>query len=246
MKRLDAAKLPRHIAIIPDGNGRWAELRGDPRNAGHRRGTEVVREIVRACHEIGIPMLTLYAFSQENWARPGKEVDALMELLEHYLRDEAEELVSNGIRVQAIGRVERLSPQIQDELRDLMARTDANHEMQVTFALSYSGRAEIVDAIRNIARGVESGQLDPDAIDEKTVASHLYAPDLPDPDLLIRSGAECRVSNFLLWQSAYTELYFTDALWPDFTKDDLVEAVAWYQQRERRRGKTGAQVRGAP
>ena len=244
MNRLDAAKLPRHIAIIPDGNGRWAEARGLPRNEGHRRGCEVVREIVRATHELRIPMLTIYAFSQENWGRPPEEVDALMTLLEHYLRDEADELARNGVRVQAIGRVESLTPGVSRALEALVRRTEANDEMRVTFALSYGARSEIVDAARRIAASVEAGRLEVEAIDEKTVASHLYSPDLPDPDLLIRPGAEHRVSNFLLWQLAYTELYFSRTLWPDFTKRDLVDAILWYQQRERRIGKTGAQVRG--
>ncbi len=245
MGRLQAQKLPRHLAIIPDGNGRWAEARGLPREEGHRRGTEVVREVVRGCHELGIPMLTLYAFSQENWGRPRREVESLMGLLEHYLRGETEELMQHGVRVQAVGRIEGLPRETREALSELEARTEGNEDLTVIFALSYSGRAEIVDAVRSIARSVAAGQLEPDAIEEKTVASHLYAADLPDPDLLIRSGAEHRVSNFLLWQLAYTELFFTSQLWPDFTRQDLVEALDWYQKRERRLGRTGAQVRGS-
>jgi undecaprenyl diphosphate synthase len=244
MNRLDAAKLPRHVAIIPDGNGRWAEARGLPRNEGHRRGCDVVREIVRASHELRLPMLTIYAFSQENWGRPPEEVDALMILLEHYLHDEADELARNGVRVQAIGSIEALTPGVARALDELVRRTEANDEMRVTFALSYGARSEIVEATRRIAMSVEAGRLEVEAIDEKALASQLYAPDLPDPDLLIRSGGEHRVSNFLLWQLAYTELYFSATLWPDFTKAELVEAILWYQQRERRIGKTGAQVRG--
>jgi len=243
MTALDAARLPRHVAIIPDGNGRWAEERGLPRNEGHRRGCDVVRDIVRSCHELRIPMLTLYAFSQENWGRPPEEVDALMLLLENYIHSEADELVRNGVRVQSIGNTDALHPSVRKALDDLVARSEANDELQVTFALSYSGRAELVEATRRIARAVEHGGIDVEGIDEKCVATHLYAPDMPDPDLLIRSGAEYRISNFLLWQLAYTELYFSDTLWPDFTKTHLVQALLWYQQRERRLGKTGAQIR---
>jgi len=243
MSVLDATRLPRHIAIIPDGNGRWAEDRGLPRNEGHRRGCDVVREIVRSCHELRIPMLTLYAFSQENWGRPPEEVDALMLLLENYIQSEADELVRNGVRVQAIGNIDALHPPVRKALSELITRSETNDEMQMTFALSYSGRSELVAAMRRIARDVERGSLDVGGIDEKCIASYLYAPDLPDPDLLIRSGAENRISNFLLWQLAYAELYFSDTLWPDFTKRHLVEALVWYQQRERRLGKTGAQVR---
>ncbi|MEE8558118.1 MAG: polyprenyl diphosphate synthase [Myxococcota bacterium] len=243
MSRLDPNKLPRHLAIIPDGNGRWAEAQGLPREAGHRRGSEVVREIIRAAHEIGIRILTLYAFSSENWDRPEGEVRAIMDLLAEYIDDEGDELASNGIQVRAIGRLEELRPRLRRRLAALERRTEQNDEMRLTFALSYSGRAEIVDAVRQIARRVEAGQLEPDAIDEKTVAQSLYAPELPDPDLLIRTGVERRVSNFLLWQLAYTELYITDLLWPDFQKGDLVEALLAYQDRERRFGRTGAQIR---
>jgi undecaprenyl diphosphate synthase len=243
MRDLDPERLPRHIAIIPDGNGRWAEARGLPRNEGHHRGCDVVRDIVEACHDIGIPMLTVYAFSEENWARPSGEVRALMRLLERYLRRETDELARKGLRVQAVGSIERLSPAIRKQLSELAVRTHDNRGMQVTFAVSYSGRTELVDMARKIARDVEAGRLDLESIDEKTVVSRLYAADLPDPDLLIRSGAEYRISNFLLWQMAYTELYFCDALWPDFTPAHLREALHWYQQRERRHGRTGAQVR---
>ena len=246
MTRLDPTKLPRHVAIIPDGNGRWAEARGLPREEGHRRGTRVVREAIRAAHELGIRMLTMYAFSKENWDRPPAEVQSLMTLLESYLRGDVDELVENGIRVEVIGRIEELDPIIQRLAEDLQRRTEGNDEMRLTFALSYSGRTEIVDAVRAIARAVESGHSDPDAIDEKAIRDHLHLPDWPDPDLLIRFGDEHRISNFLLWQLAYTELFFTPTLWPDFTKSDLVEALIAYQQRERRLGKTSAQVRTDP
>ncbi len=243
MGRLDTASIPRHVAIIPDGNGRWAESRGLARNEGHSRGTEVVREIVRAAHELGIKQLTIYAFSMENWDRPQDEIDAIMGLLSRYIRHETDELEKNGVRVQTIGRLDMLSPKLQRAIRGLEKRTAGNDEMLLIFALSYSGRSELVDAMRGIAREVESGRLDPEAIEEKDIREHLYAPDLPDPDLLIRTGVEHRISNFMLWQLAYTELWITDALWPDFTKRDLVDAIHAYQQRERRFGRTGAQVR---
>ncbi len=243
MGRLEPASIPRHVAIIPDGNGRWAESRGLARNEGHSRGTEVVREIVRAAHELGIKELTIYAFSMENWDRPQDEIDAIMGLLSRYIRHETDELEKNGVRVQAIGRLDMLSPKLQRAIRGLEKRTAGNDEMLLIFALSYSGRSELVDAMRGIAREVESGRLDPEAIEEKDIREHLYAPDLPDPDLLIRTGVEHRISNFMLWQLAYTELWITDALWPDFTKRDLVDAIHAYQQRERRFGRTGAQVR---
>jgi undecaprenyl diphosphate synthase len=246
MAKLDPEKIPRHVAIIPDGNGRWAETRGLHREEGHRAGTEAVREIVRAAHELGVARLTLYAFSTENWGRPEGEVDAIMALLETYLRTEADELHRNGIRVEAAGRLHELSPGIQSELDSLMRRTESNDQMRLAFALSYSGRSELVDAARSIARDVEAGRLDPEAIDEKTLQGSLYLPDWPDPDLLIRAGDESRVSNFLLWQMAYTEFYMTPTLWPDFTKRHFVDALLEFQRRERRLGKTSAQVRTTP
>jgi undecaprenyl diphosphate synthase len=241
--RLDPRKLPTHVAIIPDGNGRWAESRGLPRNLGHKQGSETVREVVRAAHELGIKRLTVYAFSTENWERPREEVEAIMDLLDQYIEAEIDYLERNGIRVEVIGRVSMLDQRLQARIADLVARTEGNDEMRLTFALSYSGRAEIVDAVKSIAREVEVGRLDPEAIDEKCVQAHLYAADMPDPDLVIRTGGEHRLSNFLLWQLAYTELWTSDALWPDFTKSDLVDAIAEYQQRERRFGRTGAQTR---
>ncbi|HTO71216.1 MAG TPA: isoprenyl transferase [Myxococcota bacterium] len=242
MSRLDPRKIPRHVAIIPDGNGRWAENRGLPRVAGYRNGAEIVREIVRGAHELGIQWLTFYAFSTENWKRPSEEIDAIMAYLEEYIVRDADELVRNGIRVDAIGRLSNLSPRIQAQLGDLIRRTESNDEMRLTFALSYGGRAEIVDAVRGIARAVEAGVLEPEAIDEKCVQANLYCKDMPDPDLLIRTGGEHRISNFLLWQLAYTEFFTSDALWPDFTKSKLVDAVCAFQQRERRFGRTSAQT----
>ena len=245
MARLDPDRIPRHVAIIPDGNGRWAESRGRPRIDGHADGCEAMRGVVRGAHELGIRMLTLYAFSTENWDRPNEEVQMIMGLLDHYIDTEADELHRNGIRVTAIGRPQDLRAGTQARLQELIERTRDNDEMRLTFALSYGGRAELVDAVGKLLRGVESGELDPASIDEKTIRDHLYAPELPDPDLLIRTGGENRISNFLLWQIAYTELFVTERLWPDFRKDDLVDALVAYQGRERRFGRTGAQVRGS-
>jgi len=241
-RRIRAETIPRHIAVIMDGNGRWAERRGLDRVLGHRAGIEALRATVRAAHELGVRFLTLYAFSTENWSRPKGEVDALMGLLEHYLAAELEELDRNGIRLRAIGRLDRLPEVTRVKLEEALERTRDNSEMTVVFALSYGGRTEIADAARKLARDVESGKLDPEQIDEKTFAAYLYDPELPDPDLLIRTGGEARVSNFLLWQIAYAELHVTEVMWPDFRKNDLVEAVLDYQQRERRYGLTSAQV----
>ena len=241
-RRIRAEAIPRHVAVIMDGNGRWAERRGLDRVQGHRAGIEAVRATVRAAHELGVRFLTLYAFSTENWSRPKGEVDALMGLLEHYLEAEIEELDRNGIRLRAIGRLDRLPELARAKLDEALHRTRDNGEMTVVFALSYGGRTEIVDAARKLARDVEQGKLDPEQIDEKTFGAYLYDPELPDPDLLIRTGGEARVSNFLLWQIAYAELHVTDVMWPDFRKSDLVEAIWDYQQRERRYGLISAQV----
>ena len=238
-------RIPRHVAIIMDGNGRWAQARGLERNAGHRAGIEAVRDVLRAANDFGVRFLTLYAFSSENWGRPQDEVRELMRLLEHYLVEEIQEVMDNDIRVRAMGRLERLPPRIQKSVRDAVERSSTNQAMTLVFALSYGGRAEIVDAARKIARDAAAGELDPHGIDEKVFSSYLYEPELPDPDLLIRTGAEFRVSNFLLWQIAYTELYVTPLMWPDFRREHLAEAVLHYQSRERRFGKTSAQVDGA-
>ena len=237
-------RIPRHVAIIMDGNGRWAEARGLERNEGHRAGIEAVRTVLRTANDIGIRYLTLYAFSSENWGRPQDEVRELMRLLEHYLVDEIDEVMEHGIRVRAMGRLERLPPQIRRSVSDAIERSANNDAMTLVFALSYGGRAEIVDAARKIARDAAAGELDPHGIDEKIFASYLYEPEVPDPDLLIRTGAESRVSNFLLWQIAYTEIYNTKLMWPDFARQDLIAAVQDYQSRERRFGKTSAQVLG--
>jgi undecaprenyl diphosphate synthase len=244
---LRSDRIPRHVAVIMDGNGRWAEARGLSRNEGHRAGLESVRGIVRACHQIGVGALTLYAFSLENWSRPKLEVDELMRLPEQYIEEDLPELVQNGIRVRVIGRIELLAPSVRLSMERALRETAANRTMDLVFALSYGGRQEIVDATRRVLRDVEQGKLDPDRLDEKTFAAYLYEPDVPDPDLLIRTGGEERVSNFLLWQIAYAELYTTDVMWPDFRREDLVDALINYQQRERRFGLTSAQVRsGTP
>ena len=237
-------RVPRHVAIIMDGNGRWAEARGLERNAGHRAGIEAVRGVLRTANDLGIRFLTLYAFSSENWGRPQGEVGELMRLLEHYLVEELDEVMDKGIRILAMGRLERLPPQIRRSVLDAIERSANNDAMTLVFALSYGGRGEIVDAARRIARDAAAGELDPHGIDEKIFSAYLYEPEVPDPDLLIRTGAESRLSNFLLWQLAYTELYTTDVMWPDFVREDLLAAVRDYQSRERRFGKTSAQVLG--
>jgi undecaprenyl diphosphate synthase len=228
--------LPRHIAIIMDGNGRWAQSRGLPRIAGHRRGAEAVRRTLTAATEIGIPYLTLFGFSSENWKRPLAEIDDLMGLLRHYLRGEIAELHRNGVRLRVIGEIGRLSADIITLIDNAEALTRDNRAINLTIALSYGGRAEIAAAARAIAAKVESGKLRLDAIDEEQIASHLFTADLPDPDLLIRTSGEQRISNFLLWQCAYAELVFTKTLWPDFGRADLDQAIADYSGRERRYG----------
>jgi len=240
----DAESGPRHVAIIMDGNGRWAERRGLSRIEGHREGLEAVRAVVRAAGDLGIEVLTLYAFSLENWNRPQSEVAELMRLLEHYLEVELPEVVRNEIEVRAIGRLERLPASVRRRVDEAITRSRGGRNMKLVFALSYGGRAEIVDAARKLLRDAERGLVDPEAVDEKTFAAYLYDPELPDPDLLIRTGAESRVSNFLLWQIAYTELYTTDVMWPDFRAEHLRSALRDYRARERRFGLTSAQVRG--
>jgi undecaprenyl diphosphate synthase len=236
--------LPRHVAVIMDGNGRWAERRGLPRSEGHRAGVEAVRAVTRAAREIGIPWLTLYAFSSENWNRPKAEVEALMRLPEEYFASELEEAVANGVRIRALGRRDRLPPGVRRSVEDAIQRTVHGTRMQLVFALSYGGRGEIVDAARRLLREHELRAVDPDALDEKTFAAHLDDPELPDVDLLIRTGGEQRISNFLLWQSAYAELHFSERLWPDFGRAELEDALRCFQRRERRFGLTPAQVGG--
>jgi undecaprenyl diphosphate synthase len=240
-RRLDFDRLPRHVAIIMDGNGRWAAERHLPRVEGHRAGIDAVRDTVETSARLGLPVLTLYAFSVENWKRPVPEVNALMGLLRHYLRAELNSLLKNGIQFRVIGQLDRLSQEIRDELGAAVERTASNTGMVFNIALSYGGRAEIVDAARQaIAQGIR-----PEALDEETFASFLYTAGLPDPDLLIRTSGEMRVSNFLLWQIAYAEIWVTDTFWPDFRAQHLLEAVADYQRRDRRYGAVTSDPVGA-
>ena len=226
-----------------DGNGRWAQARGLARVEGHEEGAVSVREIVRACRQQGVRALTLYSFSTENWRRPFSEVTALMALLERYIVGERAEILDNGIRFRAIGQLDRLPPNVREPLEELSKVSNTGQtEMDLCLALSYGGRAELVEATRHIAQKVRSGELDPENIDEQTVSAALYAPDLPEPDLLIRTSGEMRLSNFLLWQLAYAEIVVTDTLWPDFRKPDLLRAFDAFGKRERRFGKTSAQL----
>jgi undecaprenyl diphosphate synthase len=235
---LTSGALPRHIAIIMDGNGRWAQARGLPRVAGHRRGADAVRRTVAAAGERGIPYLTLFGFSSENWKRPLAEIDDLMGLLRHYLRREIGEFHRDGARLKVIGQLGNLAPDIVGLIDHAVELTRDNRAITLTIALSYGGRAEIVAAVRRIARQVANGTLAAEAVDEACFARHLFTADLPDPDLLIRTSGEQRISNFLLWQCAYAELVFTKTLWPDFAENDLDQAIDEYCRRERRYGAT--------
>ena len=237
---LDIANLPSHIAIIMDGNGRWAKKRLLNRIKGHEQGVKTVRTVVRASREIGISHLTLYAFSTENWQRPKKEVNALMSLLVKFLKSEKKEMMDKNIRLNAIGQIERLHQDVQQELDKVMTLTKKNSGMQLNLALSYGGRWEIVQMVRRIALKVKNDQMDADSITPEIISEHLCTCSIPDPDLLVRTSGEMRISNFLLWQIAYTEIYVTDTLWPDFTKDELFSIIQTYQQRERRFGGVGS------
>jgi undecaprenyl diphosphate synthase len=228
--------LPRHVAIIMDGNGRWARQRHLPRVEGHRVGAESARIIIRTAGEIGINFLTLYAFSAENWNRQKEEVDALMEYLVHYLKTETPELNKNNVRLEVIGQIYRLPETVQEHLRKSIATLSKNNGLTLIMALSYGGRTEIVDAVRSLAKKVKAGELDPADITEQIFAQHLYTHNLPDPDLLIRTSGEMRVSNFLLWQISYTELVVTPTLWPDFRKAQFFAALEEFNRRHRRFG----------
>ena len=229
-------KPPVHVAIIMDGNGRWAKARGLPRVAGHKRGAEAVRRTVTGAAELGIQYLTLYGFSSENWKRPPAEIDDLMGLLRLYLNNEIDELDRKGVRLRVIGQRSRLQPDIVRLIEGAERRTAANRKLNLIVALSYGGRAEIADAARGIAEGVRAGRIDPAAVDEDLFERFLYTADIPDPDLLIRTSGEKRISNFLLWQCAYAELVFLERLWPDFTRNDLESAITEYHGRDRRYG----------
>ena len=239
----DPAGLPSHIAIVMDGNGRWAEQRKRPRTFGHQAGQKALRRVVEHCGEIGVPELTVFAFSSENWQRPRKEVKRLMELFMRALDKETRELHENGVRLRFIGDLDRFSPELRDRVRVATALTADNCRLKLNVAVNYGGRWDIATAARNLATDVAAGRLQPDAIDEALFGSRVALADSPDPDLFIRTGGEMRISNFLLWQSAYTEFYFTPVLWPDFDGDTLDEAIAAYHARERRFGRTGAQAR---
>ncbi len=237
---LDTAKLPSHVAIIMDGNGRWAKKHRLSRVKGHEKGSEAVRTIVRTCREIGISYLTLYAFSTENWQRPKIEVAALMSILKKFLKKEQQELMDNNIRLTAIGEIERMPEDVQQALHKTMSLTKKNNGMLLNLALSYGGRAEIVKMVKEIAIKTAEGKIVPDLITSELISEHLYTRDIPDPDLLIRTSGEMRISNFLLWQIAYTEIFVTETFWPDFSKDEFFRILKDYQQRERRFGKVGA------
>jgi len=239
---LDLDRLPRHVAIIMDGNGRWAQQRGLSRIEGHKRGKDSVRSVVETARQLGIEYLSLFAFSTENWNRPRREVDALMALLRRYLRTELRKMMKNEIRLLAIGDIKRLPPTLQQELQATIAATKENRRMTVVLAVSYGGREDIVQAARALAHDVRLGRLHPDAIDANAFDDYLNTAGLPDPDLLIRTSGEMRISNFFLWQSAYTEIYVTETLWPDFREKQFIEALTQYQQRERRFGRVTEQV----
>ncbi|MFT5442768.1 MAG: undecaprenyl diphosphate synthase [Myxococcota bacterium] len=240
--RINPDRLPRHVAIIMDGNGRWAQSRGLERNRGHREGIESVRAIVREAGNLDLDFLTLYAFSMENWNRPKLEVGALMALLEEYLDVELPEIMEKEIRIRVVGRIDRLPWTTRRAVKFAVDKTAKNRGLTIVFALSYGARQEIVDAAKALMRDAEAGKLDPERLDEKTFSAYLYAPDLPDPDLLIRTGGDSRVSNFLLWQIAYSEIYTTDLMWPEFREANFIDAIVEYQSRERRFGLTSAQV----
>ena len=239
--QLDKSRIPAHIAIIMDGNGRWAKARGMNRSMGHQQGVVAVREITTACSNLGVKFLTLYTFSTENWNRPADEVAALMSLILTSLEEEL--FMKNNVRLRIIGDLTRVPQVVQDSILALQQRTSVNTGMTMVIALSYSSRWEITKAVQDIANEVKTGTLNPEDINEEMIAQHLTTNFMPDADLLIRTGGEVRLSNYLLWQCAYTEFYFCDTFWPDFHAEDLCQAIAWFQNRERRFGKTSEQVK---
>jgi undecaprenyl diphosphate synthase len=236
-KILKKGNLPAHVAIIMDGNGRWARRRGLPRTAGHQAGVKAVKRIVTAAGDLGVSVLTLFTFSQENWKRPKSEVSAIMKLLYETTKREINELDENNVKLITTGRIEELSPKRRQILQEAMEQTEDNTGLILNLALNYGGRSEILDAVKRIAADVRQNRLNPDELDEQRFSSYLYTNGLPDPDLLIRTSGEMRISNFLLWQTSYTELYVTDILWPNFTAKDFYEAVWDYQNRQRRFGR---------
>lgn len=243
-KQIDFNKMPSHIAIIMDGNGRWAKERGKARTYGHEHGEKAVRTIVEYCAQLKIPYLTLYTFSTENWNRPKREVDLLMKLLMNSLVKEIDRFMKNNIRLNAIGNLDSLPTKTKGKLEEVMNQTKGNTGLTLTLALSYGSREELVQAVKKISIKVKNNIISPEKIDETIINTHLYTPDLPDVDLLIRTSGEQRISNFLLWQIAYAELYFINDYWPDFSKKHLVDAIVNYQNRERRFGKTSEQLNG--
>ena len=241
-KKINTGKLPSHIAIIMDGNGRWARQRGLERIFGHQQGVKALREVIETAAELGIRFLTLYAFSTENWDRPDEEVSALMEIMVQSLNDETHTLIKNNIKLKAIGDVDRLAEDVRERLFDTINLTSVSTGLNLVLAISYSSRWEITSAARRMTADANSGKLKPDSIKEEDFEKYLTTYGIPDPELLIRTSGELRISNFLLWQLAYTELYFTDILWPDFGKEDFYNAIIDFQKRERRCGKTSEQV----
>ena len=239
--QLDKSRIPAHIAIIMDGNGRWAKARGMNRSMGHQQGVVAVREITTACSNMGVKFLTLYTFSTENWNRPADEVAALMSLILTSLEEEL--FMNNNVRLRIIGDLSRVPEVVRESILGLQERTSVNTGMTMVIALSYSSRWEITNTVRQLADEVKQGKLQPEDITEQTISSHLTTNFMPDPDLLIRTGGEVRLSNYLLWQCAYTEFYFCDTFWPDFHEADLCKAIEWFQNRERRYGKTSEQVK---
>lgn len=242
LEQIDKTSLPKHIAIIMDGNGRWARSKGNARVFGHRSAIKAVRDTTEGAAELGIEYLTLYAFSTENWNRPKLEVNALMRLLVNTIRKETTTLMDNDVRLNAIGNLDQLPGKCKQQLQEAMEITQHNSRMVLTLALSYGARADMIDATQKIARAVAAGKIDPETIDESTFSSYLSTANLPDPELMIRTSGEFRISNFLLWEIAYTELYITDKLWPDFRREDLHTAITDFQKRERRFGKISEQI----
>jgi len=243
MSAIDKTKIPQHVAIIMDGNGRWAKCRGEDRSYGHRSAIRAVRETIDACGEIGIPYLTLYTFSTENWNRPEEEVLSLMDLLSETLIKEADEICSNKLRFKVIGDISKMPKHVSDQLLNLIEQTKENTDKTLILALNYGSRAEIVRAVKLIAEDLKNGKIDVDGIDDELFEGNLYTKDIPPVDLMIRTSGEIRISNFMLWQIAYAELQFVDILWPDFTKMDFFQCIVNYQNKERRYGKTSEQIR---
>jgi len=241
-EKIDSEKLPQHVAVIMDGNGRWAKSRDQERTFGHKNAIKAVREVINACNEVNIPYLTLYTFSTENWNRPADEVNTLMDLLSSTLLQEAEEIFSKGLRIHAIGDLERLPDTVREQLLNIIELTKNNNKGNLILALSYGSQREILNAVKEISKKVKDGEVDINDIDEKLFENHLYTKDFPPVDLLIRTSGEVRISNFLLWQIAYAELQFLDTLWPDFTKEDFFQCIVNYQSKERRFGKTSEQI----